>query len=261
MPTTEKRLLDHLTALNLKITACRRCPRLVRHRKDVALKPPRRYAGQRYWAKPLTSFGDPNALVLIVGLAPAAHGGNRTGRMFTGDGSAEWLARALYESGFASQPTSSHREDGFTLRDALITAAVRCAPPENKPTREEFARCQPFLEEELRRLTRVRVVVALGKIAWDAYVRARRAVEQPLPKRKPTFSHGAEVVLPDGTLLMASYHPSQQNTFTGKLTFPMLLRVFQHARRALDKYTEPRDELPASQAGSEPGFTPCERAK
>jgi uracil-DNA glycosylase family 4 len=153
--------------------------------------------------------------------------------MFTGDGSAEWLARALYKSGFASQPTSIHRDDGFALHDALITAAVRCAPPGNKPTREEFARCQPFLEEELRRLTRVRVVVALGKIAWDAYFRARRAVGQAMPARKPAFAHGAVVDLPDGTLLLASYHPSQQNTFTGKLTFPMLLHVFQRARGAL----------------------------
>jgi uracil-DNA glycosylase family 4 len=223
-----------LRDLRSSIIACRRCPRLVAHREAVAQDPPRRYRGESYWAKPLPGFGDPRARLLIVGLAPAAHGGNRTGRMFTGDGSAVWLARALYESGFASQPTSTHRTDGFSLRQAWITAAVRCAPPANKPTREEFHRCQPFLEAELGRLTGVRVVVALGRVAWESYLRTRRAVGQPMPERKPAFGHGARVAFPDGTVLLGSYHPSQQNTFTGKLTRRMLTGVFRRARAFLN---------------------------
>jgi uracil-DNA glycosylase family 4 len=223
-----------LRDLRSSIIQCRRCPRLVAHREAVAQDPPRRYRGERYWARPLPGFGDPRARLLIVGLAPAAHGGNRTGRMFTGDGSAIWLARALHRSGFASQPTSTGRNDGFTLRDAWITAAVRCAPPANKPTREEFYRCQPFLEAELEQLTGVRIVVALGRVAWEAYLRTRRAVGQPMPQRKPAFAHGARVEFPDGTVLLGSYHPSQQNTFTGKLTQRMLTRVFRRARALLN---------------------------
>jgi uracil-DNA glycosylase family 4 len=205
----------------------------------VAQAPPRRYRGQRYWARPLPGFGDVRARLLIVGLAPAAHGGNRTGRMFTGDGSAVWLARDLYASGFASQQTSTHRGDGFALRDAWITAAVRCAPPANKPSREEFQRCQPFLEAELRLLRHVRVVVALGRVAWEAYLRTRRAVGQPMPERKPGFAHGAIVRFSDGMILLGSYHPSQQNTFTGKLTRSMLARVFRRARRLLNAKAAP----------------------
>jgi uracil-DNA glycosylase family 4 len=223
-----------LSSLASRIVECRLCPRLVSHREAVAARPPRRYRGQRYWARPITGFGDPSARLLIVGLAPAAHGGNRTGRIFTGDGSAIWLARSLHESGFATQPTSTHRGDGFALRDAWLTAAVRCAPPANKPTREEFDRCQPFLESEMRRLGRVRVVVALGRIAWDAYLKARRAVGQPMLRRKPAFAHGAAIELPDGTVLIGSYHPSQQNTFTGRLTRPMLRAVFRKAHRLLN---------------------------
>ncbi len=196
----------------------------------MAARPPRRYRGQSYWARPLPGFGDPKARLLIVGLAPAAHGGNRTGRMFTGDGSSQWLARALYEASFASQPTSTHVGDGFTLTDAYITAVVRCAPPGNKPTSREMARCQPYLETELRLLTHVRVVVALGRIAFDAFLRTREATSRPALKPRPRFAHAAEVRFPEGLILIASYHPSQQNTFTGKLTRPMLSRVFQRAR-------------------------------
>lgn len=196
----------------------------------MAARPPRRYRGQSYWARPLPGFGDPKARLLIVGLAPAAHGGNRTGRMFTGDGSGQWLARALYEAGFASQPTSTHVGDGFALTDAYITAVVRCAPPGNKPTSREMARCQPYLETELRLLTHVRVVVALGRIAFDAFLRTREATSRPALKPRPRFAHTAEVRFPEGLILIASYHPSQQNTFTGKLTRPMLSRVFQRAR-------------------------------
>lgn len=200
----------------------------------MAKDPPYRYRGQRYWARPLPGFGDPKARLLIVGLAPAAHGGNRTGRMFTGDGSGQWLARALYDTGFASQPFSTHVGDGFALRDAYITAAVRCAPPGNKPTRGEMARCQPYLEAELRLLRGVRVVVALGRIAFEAFLRVREAAGRPTLKPKPRFFHGAEVRLPEGVTLIASYHPSQQNTFTGRLTRPMLSRVFRKAGRLLN---------------------------
>jgi uracil-DNA glycosylase len=205
---------------------------LVRHREAVGADPPPRYAGQPYWARPLPGFGDPGARVLLVGLAPAAHGGNRTGRMFTGDRSGDWLFRALYEVGMASQPTSIHAGDGLELTDAYITATARCAPPGNKPTIQEMKRCQPFLLEELRLLPRVRVVVALGKIGWDAYLRSRTARGLTLPRPLPRFGHGAEVRLPgDGITLLGTFHPSQQNTFTGKLTRPMLRAVFARARR------------------------------
>jgi uracil-DNA glycosylase len=170
--------------------------------------------------------------VLLVGLAPAAHGGNRTGRMFTGDRSGDWLFWALHEVGLASQPTSTHAGDGLELIDAYITACVRCAPPANKPTPQEMNRCQPFLLEEMRTLNRIRVVVALGKIGWDAYLRTRRPRGLALPRPLPRFGHGAEVrLLDDGITLLGSFHPSQQNTFTGKLTREMLRAVFARARR------------------------------
>jgi len=220
-----------LDAIAARITACRLCPRLVRHRETVAARPPRRYQGQAYWARPLPGFGDPRARVLVMGLAPAAHGGNRTGRMFTGDRSGDWLFRALHAAGFASQPTSAHREDGLTLTDAYITAAARCAPPANKPTPAEQARCQPYLLGEMRSLTRLRVVVALGKIGWDAYLRARRATAAAVPRPLPRFGHGVEARMPDGITLLGCFHPSQQNTFTGRLTRPMLHAVFARARR------------------------------
>ena len=220
-----------LADLAARIVACRRCPRLVRHREAVAVAPPRRYRGETYWARPLPGWGDPRARVLVMGLAPAAHGGNRTGRMFTGDRSGDWLYRALHDAGFANQPASTHRHDGLRLRDLYITAALRCAPPDNKPTPAELARCQPFLLEELRRLERVAVVVALGKIGWDTYLRARRALDAAVPRPLPRFGHGAEAAMPDGIVLLGSFHPSQQNTFTGRLTRPMLDGVFARARR------------------------------
>ena len=212
---------------------CRRCPRLVAHREAAGAGPPKRYRGQTYWSRPLAAFGDPKARVLIVGLAPAANGGNRTGRMFTGDESGNWLFAALHAAGFANQPTSVHRDDGLTLTDAWITAALRCAPPANKPLPDELARCQSFLLRELQAMPQVRVVVALGKIGWDNYLRARRALSWPPALARPVFGHGAMAKFPDGTELLGCYHPSQQNTFTGKLTRPMLRAIFVKARRLL----------------------------
>jgi uracil-DNA glycosylase len=220
-----------LGALARRIVGCRLCPRLVRHREGSAAEPPRRYRGQDYWARPLPGFGDPHARVLVVGLAPAAHGGNRTGRMFTGDRSGDWLFRALHGAGLANQPTSVHAEDGLRLTGAYITAALRCAPPANKPLPIEMRACQPYLLEELALLREVRVVVALGRIGWDAYLRARRAAGLPLPRPLPRFGHAVRATMPDGTVLLGSFHPSQQNTFTGRLTRPMLQQIFSAARR------------------------------
>jgi uracil-DNA glycosylase len=221
--------------LNTRIVACRRCPRLVEHREAVAAAPPRRYLGQRYWARPLPGFGDPRARLLLVGLAPAANGGNRTGRMFTGDRSGDWLFDALYHAGFANRPTSEQKGDGLSLHDAYVTAAVRCAPPLNKPTLEEIGRCEPYLLTELRLLTRVRVVVGLGRIGWQAYLRGRQALGAPRQRPAPKFGHGAVTRFDDGMILIATYHPSQQNTFTGKLTRPMLRGIFETARRLLEE--------------------------
>ena len=218
------------SALGRRIVRCRLCPRLVRHREAVADAPPRRYLGQAYWARPLLGFGDPAARVVLIGLAPAAHGGNRTGRMFTGDRSGDWLFHALHEAGFANQSSSVHADDGLELRGAYITATLRCAPPANKPTPPEMARCQPFLLEELALLSEMRVVVALGKIGWDAYLRARRAMGLAVPRPLPRFGHLAIAAMPDGIALLGSFHPSQQNTFTGKLTRPMFRKVFERAR-------------------------------
>jgi uracil-DNA glycosylase len=212
-----------ISQLNARIVACRRCPRLVAHREAVAAAPPRRYLGQRYWARPLPGFGDPRARLLLVGLAPAAHGGNRTGRMFTGDRSGDWLFDALHHAGFANRPTSEHKGDGLGLIDAYVTAA---------------GRCEPYLLTELRLLTRVRVVVGLGRIGWQAYLRGRRALGAPRQRPAPQFGHGAVTRFDDGMTLIATYHPSQQNTFTGKLTRPMLRGIFETARRLLEQEGE-----------------------
>jgi uracil-DNA glycosylase family 4 len=225
--------MDALDQLSGTITRCRRCPRLVRWREQVANKPPRRYHDMEYWAKPLPGFGDPKARVLIVGLAPAANGGNRTGRMFTGDRSGDWLYGALHAFGFANQANSEHRNDGLKLKDCYITAAVRCAPPDNKPTRIEFRRCRPYLVEELKLFNDLRVVIALGKIAFDSFLAAYQEIGGVLPKPRPKFGHAVSVVLPDGLRLICSYHPSQQNTFTGKLTQRMFRNIFKQAGAAL----------------------------
>jgi uracil-DNA glycosylase family 4 len=203
---------------------------LVRWRAQAAEDAPRRYRGLAYWAKPLPGFGDPRARLLIVGLAPAAHGGNRTGRVFTGDRSGDWLYEALYASGFANQPTSIDLNDGLRLRDCYITAAVRCAPPANKPAKEEFAACLPYLVREMELLKRVRVILALGKIAFDSFFKAYVEIGGTTPKPRPQFSHGAAFNLGSDWTLLASYHPSQQNTFTGRLTPHMFHAVFKKVR-------------------------------
>lgn len=221
-----------LTSLQRQIVRCTRCPRLVAYRERVAQEKVKRYRDQEYWGRPIPSFGDPQARVLIIGLAPAAHGGNRTGRIFTGDRSGDWLYGALYDAGFANQPTSLHKNDGLQLRDCYITAAVHCAPPDNKPTLDEFVACRPYLLQELALLRCVRVVIALGQIAFAAYLSARRELGLLLPSPLPRFGHGAIIALDDVTLI-GSYHPSQQNTFTGRLTHQMFAVVFQNAKTLL----------------------------
>jgi len=225
--------------LDRRVVACRACPRLVRWRETVAREKVRRFAGQEYWGKPLPGFGDPEARLLIVGLAPAAHGGNRTGRMFTGDESGNWLFRALHDAGFASQEVSSHRGDGMNLRDCYITAAARCAPPANKPSPAELWRCRPFLLEEIAALKNVKVVVGLGRIGFEAALEAYRAAGRIEWKKKPEFGHARTHTL-GGITVIASYHPSQQNTFTGRLTRGMLLKVFRTARSCIQPTYVPR---------------------
>jgi uracil-DNA glycosylase family 4 len=224
--------VNKLQSLQSEIIACRRCPRLVRWREKVAREKVKRFADQEYWGRPNPSFGDPQARLLLVGLAPAAHGGNRTGRMFTGDESGNWLYRALYKAGFANQPQSLQRNDGLKLTDCYITATLRCAPPQNKPTPREILNCRPYLLREIALLKSVRVVVGLGRIGFDAALSAYRESGRIEYVKKPKFGHG--LVYDFGPLtFIASFHPSQQNTFTGKLTKPMLDRVFQMAKKQL----------------------------
>ncbi len=222
-----------LLVLQQEVIACRRCPRLIEHCHQVTQAKRRAYQDWDYWGRPVPSFGDPSARVLIVGLAPGAHGSNRTGRMFTGDASGHFLYRVLYQTGFASQPTAVQNDDGLTLKDLYITAAVRCAPPGNKPTPPEFANCRPYLEQELQLLPNLRVVVTLGKLAHDAYLDILRS-QGRIPSRAPyPFAHNRKHHLPPGLpLVISSYHPSQQNTLTGKLTEPMFREVFEAARTA-----------------------------
>ncbi len=217
-----------------EIAACRRCPRLVKYRERVAQERRKAYRGWEYWGRPVPGFGDERARMLIVGLAPAAHGANRTGRMFTGDRSGDFLFRALYETGFASQPTSTHRDDGLTLTGAYVAAAARCAPPDNKPSIAELLQCRPYLEREIGLLEELRVVVALGRTGFDVYLsilKDRGLIASRAPFR---FGHGVCHDTGPGTpLLISSFHPSQQNTSTGRLTLEMLVAVFARARRAL----------------------------
>ena len=227
-----------LEALQEEIINCFRCPRLVEWRERVAREKVRRFAHEEYWGRPVPSLGESSARLLIVGLAPAAHGGNRTGRVFTGDRSGDWLYRALYRAGFANQPTSTHRGDGLKLVDCWITAVIHCAPPDNKPLPEEIQNCRPYLLTELKLLNRVRVIVALGRLAFDAVI-ASVDISKERRKARPKFSHGAEFDLRYDLKLIASFHPSQQNTFTGRLTEPMFDHIFSRAR-ALVEQTDSR---------------------
>ena len=215
---------DSLARVTDEVVACGACPRLVAWRREVARDKRAAYRDDDYWGRPVPGFGDPGAELLLVGLAPAAHGGNRTGRVFTGDRSGDWVFRALHRAGYANQPTSEHRDDGLRLRGAYVTAAVRCAPPANKPTPTERDNCVPFLAREMALLTELRVVVVLGQFAYD--------VVAPLlgVRPRPRFGHGVEVALAEGRTIICSYHPSQQNTFTGRLTEPMFDAVFARAR-------------------------------
>lgn len=226
-----------LEALRRRVVACRRCPRLVRHRERMAREKVRRYRDWEYWGRPVPGFGDPSARLLVVGLAPAAHGGNRTGRIFTGDRSGDFLYRALYRAGFSNQPTSTDRDDGLCLIDCYITAAVRCAPPNNKPTPAELHRCRSFVLEELALLRHVRVIVALGQIAFRACLQVLEASGLRLPTPRPRFRHGEIMALQNGLVLLGSYHPSQQNTQTGRLTEAMFQQIFHIARRHLDAHS------------------------
>ncbi len=232
-----------LTVLNREVIACTRCPRLVAYREQVAREKRRAYRECEYWGKPVPGFGDPEARVLIMGLAPGAHGSNRTGRPFTGDASGKFMFPVLYETGFASQPNATDRNDGLNLKDLYITAAVRCAPPANKPTPGELAACSQFLDREIAGLENVKVVVALGKIGFDAYLNHLKRRGPPLHQtylfktylfKTYLFKHGASYRLPDGKVLLASYHPSNQNTQTGVLTREMFVGIFKEAARLAD---------------------------
>jgi uracil-DNA glycosylase family 4 len=224
-----------LTVLNREVVACTLCPRLVAYREQIAREKRRAYRDHEYWGKPVPGFGDPDARVLIMGLAPGAHGSNRTGRPFTGDASGKFMFPVLYETGFANQPNATSRNDGLKLQDLYITAAVRCAPPANKPTPQELANCAPFLDREMAGLAKIKVVVALGKIGFDAYLNYAKRRGLLASRQGYLFKHGASYRLPDGKVLLASYHPSNQNTQTGKLTREMFVKIFKEAARLADE--------------------------
>jgi uracil-DNA glycosylase family 4 len=228
--------LSTISSINRSIVACTRCPRLRAYCRRVARDKKREFRDWQYWGKPVPGSGDPEARLLVVGLAPAAHGANRTGRMFTGDSSGNWLYEALYRHGFASQPQSTSRDDGLTLTDCYIVAAARCAPPANKPSRVELDRCRSYLAAELRLLTRVRVVVTLGRIAHESWLKAAGWWERLPARSRPAFAHGETTTLPDGVVVIASYHPSRQNTNTGRLTRTMWDAVFRRARAAFEHH-------------------------
>ena len=216
------------------IVGCRRCPRLRAWCAAVARERKREFRDQEYWGRPVPGFGDPAARLLVVGLAPAAHGANRTGRVFTGDSSGEWLYRSLHRHGWASRPDSRSRDDGLVLTGCYVTAAARCAPPANRPTAEELERCRPWLEREIALLPKVRVVLALGRIGWERWLRAAGWWHLLGPAGRPSFGHGVETLMPDGVVLLSSFHPSRQNTNTGKLTVEMWDGVFARARELVD---------------------------
>ncbi len=218
--------------LQRQIVRCKKCPRLIEHCKAIAKKKRKAYANEKYWGKPVENFGDGVADLLVMGLAPGAHGANRTGRMFTGDRSGDWLYRAMHKVGFASQPESISREDGLELVNAVVSGACHCAPPDNKPTREEVANCQPFLEQTVLQVE-PKVILALGRLAWAETLRLAKDLEwlMKTDPKPPKFAHGAEYQFPNKTWLLASYHPSQQNTFTGRLTEKMFDQVFKRAKK------------------------------
>ena len=219
-------MMKHLNKLNQEITHCRKCSRLVFHREEIAEKKVKRYNDWQYWGRPVPGFGDPDARILLLGLAPAAHGANRTGRMFTGDKSGDWLYQALYENGFSNQPESEHAEDGLQLNDAFITALLRCAPPQNKPQKDEIMNCRPFLYEEIKLLKNVQVVITLGRLAFENYCRMNEL-------KGYKFGHGVVHTFSDQPDIICSYHPSRQNTNTGRLKWPEWMEIFQKAREHL----------------------------
>jgi uracil-DNA glycosylase len=224
-----------LDNLNQEVIACTRCPRLVIYREQIAREKRRAYRDWDYWGKPVPGFGDPNARVIVLGLAPGAHGSNRTGRPFTGDASGNFMYPILYETGFSNQPNATDRNDGLVLKDVYITAAVRCAPPDNKPLPQELANCAPYLDRELEGMKELKVVVALGKVGFDAYLNSLKRRRLLKIRKDYIFQHGAKYKMPDGRTLLASYHPSNQNTQTGKLTREMFVRIFEEARRIADE--------------------------
>ena len=228
-------LPNWLRILNREVIVCTRCPRLVEYREKIAREKRRAYLEWDYWGKPVPGFGDPDARVLLLGLAPGAHGSNRTGRPFTGDSSGYFMYPVLYDTGFASQPNATHCGDGLRLIDAYITAAVRCAPPDNKPTPLEIANCSCYLDREISGLKKLRVIVALGRIGFDSYLNYVQRQGMLKGKKAYTFAHGVHYQMPDGKILLASYHPSNQNTNTGKLTRSMFVKIFQEARRLADR--------------------------
>jgi uracil-DNA glycosylase len=224
-----------LRVLNREVIVCTRCPRLVEYRQKIAREKRRAYLDWEYWGRPVPGFGDPKARVLILGLAPGAHGSNRTGRPFTGDSSGYFMYPVLHETGFANQPNGTHRGDGLELTDAYITAAARCAPPDNKPTPVEISNCSSYLDREIEGLRKLRLIVALGRIGFDAYLNYLKRRNLLQGKKDYVFGHGARYEMPDGKVLLASYHPSNQNTNTGKLTRQMFVKIFQEARRLVDR--------------------------
>ena len=234
----QSREVRSLEAVRRAVIQCERCPRLRSYCKRIAGARKREFRDWTYWGRPVPGFGDPLARLLIVGLAPAAHGGNRTGRVFTGDSSGDWLYEALHRFGFASRPTSIARDDGLRLTDCYVNAAARCAPPDNKPTPRELARCRPYLEAEIRLLRHVRVVVTLGRVAFEAYLKAAGPEKDSGRFGRPRFAHGSLTRLPDGTRLLCSFHPSRRNTNTGLLTRAMWHDVFRRARSLLDDAPE-----------------------
>lgn len=219
-----------LRTIQDEVVRCRRCARLTEWREQAGREKRAAFRHEEYWARPVPGFGDPAARLLVLGLAPAAHGANRTGRMFTGDRSGDWLFRAMHRAGFATQPGSIHRDDGLALTGAWVTSGVKCAPPDNKPLPDERDACTGFLQREIRALAELRVVLCLGGFAWSAALRVLREMDYVLPKPLPGFGHGSRARVEPGLTLLGSYHPSQQNTFTGRLTEPMLDEVFAAAR-------------------------------